>query len=270
MNIFEENNYKVILKHYILDESSQPKWGIYKKISDYLNVNPSLVSQVISGSKDFTEEQIITVCEFLGLGKLESKYLLSLVLISRAGSVSLKKYFEEQLLEIRKQALNLSRRLKDTKTLSDSEQFKFYSTWLYSAIHLMTTLDQKPNFKTICDRFHLSPQEAQEVISFLVEIGLVLEKEGEYFPGVKNTHLAKSSIFIVNHHRNWRLKAIQAVDHLTEQELMYTCNFSVSRKDFSVIREEFMKVIQKFLKIAQESPAEDLAQLNIDLFWLRE
>lgn len=268
MNLFEIDDYKSAILN-IIRSREKPERGLFRKMAEYLRVNPSLISQVISGSKDFTEEQIILVSEFLGLSKLESLYLLVLVQIARSGSVKLKSFHQEQLEEVRKKALNLSNRVQVPRTLSDNEKAKFYSSWIYSAIQLCTTLTTPPSFSAICTKFQLEPFEAQKIISFLLEMGMIVEEKGVYKSGTSITHLEKASPFVLNLHRNWRVKALQMIEKISEEELMYTCNFSVSKKDFSTIREEFVKMIQKFLVTAQASPAEDLAQFNLDLFWLR-
>jgi uncharacterized protein (TIGR02147 family) len=268
VNIFDEDDYKKILRA-LVKEKSDSKRGFYRKMAEYLGVNPSLISQVVSGSRDFTEEQTVSICEFLGLPKLESRYLLTLVQVARAGSVQLKSYHLETLTAIKIQATNLSERVSKTRSLSDAEKAKFYSSWVYSAIQLCSTLDKPMRFKDVCSKFNLPPSDAQRIIGFLQEIGLIIDDRGVYKPGPSDTHLEKASPYISNLHRNWRLKAMQLADAIRDEELMYTCNFSVSRKDFATIREIFFKTIQDFLDTAQKSPAEEIAQFNLDLFWVR-
>ena len=268
MNLFNEGDYKAILLYWAATQGPG-KRGFYRKLSDYLNVNPSLVSQILSGPKDFTEEQIISVCDFLGLPQLESRYVLTLLQIERAGSEKLKAYHQTALNEIREKALDLSKRIHTTRHLTESEKAKFYSSWIYSAVHLMTTLRPAPKFQDICKRLNLNQDRAQEILSFLLEKGLIIEQNSRYTPGPTITHLEKSSPEISHFHKNWRQKAMDAAESLQPEEFMYSCNFTVSKKDFLKLREEFAQVTQKFLAIAQESDPEDLAQLNIDLFWLR-
>lgn len=266
---FEEENYKAIIRGLMKSGQSEIR-GLNKKLAEYLSINPSLVSQILSGTKDFTEEQIVLVSEFFGFGNLETKYLLALVQFERAGSVKLKKLFADQIIQIRQQSLDLSNRAEVGIKLSDSDQAQFYSSWLYSAIHLMTTLEIAPHFRFICERFHLPQERAQQIIQFLLDRKLITEKGARFYPGPTSTHLSKESVYTCNYHRLWRQKSMQIAERLLPEEFMYSCNFSVNRSDFQKIREELVAVTQKFLKIAQDSPAEDLAQLNIDLFWLRE
>ena len=99
---------------------------------------------------------------------------------------------------------------------------------------------------------------------------MIVEKNGTFSSGPVATHLEKKSPHLIKHHTNWRLKAIQYAEQLSDQELMYSANISVSRKDFEIIREEFMAMIQKFVNIVKDSPAEDIAQFNLDFFWIKK
>ena len=99
---------------------------------------------------------------------------------------------------------------------------------------------------------------------------MVVEVNNTFSSGPVATHLEKKSPLLIKHHTNWRLKAIQVAETLSDEELMYTANFSVSKKDFHILREQLLQTVQKFLKIVGPSPAEEIAQFNIDLFWIRK
>jgi len=269
MSLFQTENYKDILNETIADRRKVEK-GVSRKLADHLNVNPSMVSQVLSGPKDFSEEQMIFVCEFFGFAPLETQYLLLLLQKARAGSVKLKAHFEKNLIQIRTQAKLVSERVQTNRDLNDLEKAIFYSSWMYPAVHLLTTLEQKPRFEKICERLGAEPTKVREILNFLIEIGMVVEVNNTFSSGPVATHLEKKSPLLIKHHTNWRLKAIQVAETLSDEELMYTANFSVSKKDFHILREQLLQTVQKFLKIVGPSPAEEIAQFNIDLFWIRK
>jgi uncharacterized protein (TIGR02147 family) len=269
MNIFELDDYKEAIKLFIRQKDKASQRGAFKNLAEYLGVHATLVSQVLSGTKDFTEEQIFSVCDFLGIGKLEGQYLWILVQIERAGSVKLKNHYIELKEQMRKNALQLSNRVKKQRDLSETEKAIFYSSWIYSAVQVASTLEKKVDFEFICERFQLSPEKAREVLDFLIQTNLVFEKEGKFLPGTNSTHLEKKSPFILKHHTNWRLKAIDAAEDLTDEELIYSANFSVSKKDFQKLREEMVQVIQRFLSVVKDSKAEEIAQFNLDFFKIR-
>ena len=268
MNIFEIVDYKGILNH-ILFEKRKTQKGLSRKLSEYLGVHPTLVSQVLKGQKDFSEEQILVVCEYLGVAKLETKYLLALLQKERAGSKKLKDLCQETIEQIRKQALKVSERVTRDRTLSEAEKAIFYSNWVYSAIHLLSTLETPLSFEEVSKRLNLSLRKTREILDFLIQTQMVIEKDGKFISGAMVTHLEKDSPFLVKHHTNWRLKAIQAAENLSDDELMYSGNISINKQDFAKLREMLIKTIQDFIAIVKPSPAEDIAQFNLDLFWIK-
>jgi uncharacterized protein (TIGR02147 family) len=267
MSIFDKNNYRAIFEERLkkLPKSGR---GVKAQLAAYLNINSTMISQILSGNKDFSIEQAQKAAEFLGLSKLEMDYFITLVQIERAGNVDLKKYFSEKKEALKKESLKLSKRLGADIALTDLERSIFYSSKLYSSIHLFTSLEGGKSIDEITKRFALKRTRAMEVISFLLSAGLISEHDGKYSMEGKTTHVEKGSPFLLNHHTNWRVLAIEKAESITEDEMMYTGNFSLSKKDFLVIREELVATLQKVVKTVQDSPAEDLANLNIDLFWM--
>lgn len=268
MNLFEAEDYKNVLNA-ILFEKRKSQRGLSRKLAEYLNVHPTLVSQVLTGTKDFSEEQMLMVCEFLGVARLETKYLLALLRRERSGSKKLAEQCQEDIEQIRQQALKVSERLPHERVLSEQEKAVFYSSWIYSAIHLLSTLEKPLSFSEISERLKLPLGKTRAILDFLVFTQMIEEKNGLFVSGSTVTHLEKNSPFLVKHHANWRLQAIQAAETLSDEELMYSGNFSVSKKDFGILREMLMKTIQEFFNIVKPSPAEDIAQFNLDLFWIR-
>lgn len=266
--IFDYEDYKFALQD-ILKERRKETKGLSRKLSEHLNVHPSMVSQVLSGAKDFSEEQMLLVTEFLGLPEIESHYLLTLLQRERAGSKKLKDFYEQQKNEIKRKGSLISEKVTKNTSLSDLDKAIFYSHWLYAAVHLLTTLEKKVTFKDICLKFNLEPGRAREILNFLGRLGIVIEKDGFFSSGLVATHLESNSPFLPRHHINWRLKAIEHAHQVTEHELMYTATISVGRDDFKLIREELAQVIQRFVARVKDSPAEDIAQLNLDFFWIQ-
>lgn len=267
MAVFEYSTYKTYF-HDMIKSKGPAGRGEYRRMADVLGVHPTMISQILSGDKDFTPEQIVRLSKHYGLGKSECKYLILLVEISRAGSVELKQELLEMKDEIQKKSLLLANRIQASKELSENQKAVFYSSWIYSAIQIATSLEHTVNFDFLCKRFNLPSNRISDVLDFLKEAGLVIEKNGVLKPGTQNTHLAKGTPFLIKHHANWRVKAIEKSESLTDEELMYTVNISLSREDFKKLREEMVEFIQSFLKTVHASPAEEIAQFNLDFFWV--
>jgi hypothetical protein len=104
----------------------------------------------------------------------------------------------------------------------------------------------------------------------MLESGLVVLEKSRYKMGISRTFLENHSPHLPKHHMNWRAKSIQKSDHVSEEELMFTFPHSISKKDFQEVREILLEALKKISLIVKESPADDVACLNIDLFWLEK
>jgi len=236
-----------------------------------IQVHPSLISQVLAGTRSLTPEQAFDLAEHLELSPLEAEYFQKLVAHDRAGSVKLRAHLQRELEALRAKALNLSERFEHDKKLSETEKARFYSHRLYSAIRLYcSTNPEGRTLGEICSAFRLERARAQEIIEFLQGADLIIEMQGRFQIGLQRTFLPKTSPFFFFFYANWRLGALTRVPRLSDQELMFTCPMSISREDFDKLRELIAGLIEKSSKLIADSPAEQVACLNLDLFWVTE
>lgn len=269
-SVFNFEDYVVFLRAYI---TSQPKngRGLIQKLALSLGVNPTFISQVLSGLKNFSTEQGFEVCEFLGLTGIEKDYFVLLIQKKKAGSQKAENYFQGKAQELSDKALKLSHRISSDKTLTETQRAIFYSSWLYSSIRLFISLN--PIGKTleeIVEEFNLSRSRSTEILSFLVESGLC-KQDGVYYKiGAQSTHLDNKSPFIIRHHMNWRNRALQRHENIRENELVYSAPMSLSEKDFTLLREQLVQWIKSMANVVKESPSEKMAFLNIDFLYIND
>jgi len=268
MSVLNHVSYKRYLEEYMAQLPKEGR-GEINRMAAAMGVHPTLVSQVLRGDKDFSIEQAHKLCHHLGLLKLEKDYFLLLVQHERAGSRDLKQYYQEKIEELKTRSLDLKERISHHRSLTDQERAVFYSSWIYSAVRLFTSIGTGQTLAATAERFELSPGEAAEILGFLNESGLVSEEAGVYQMQTAHTHLEIGSPFLPRHHVNWRLQAIQRCERLTSDELMFTSPFSISREDFLKIREQIVSLVNSTSKVIRESPAEEIACLNVDLVWLK-
>jgi uncharacterized protein (TIGR02147 family) len=265
--IFDFSNYRSFLKDFLKKKGPQ-KHGQIARMAKAIGVQPTLMSMVLSGRRDLSNEQTLELAHYFQLTALEKEYLVLLVQFERAGSHRLKSYLKEKLEKIKNDAINTENRFGHEKVLSDQEQAVFYSSWLYSAIRLFCSTDiNGKTLNEICLKFSLARTQAYNIISFLKSAGLIVEEKDRLKLGVNRTFLNKSSVHVSRNHLNWRMRALQNLELMKEQEMMFTAPFSISTSDFEKLRLQIADLIQNFLSIVKDSPAEEVACLNIDLFY---
>jgi uncharacterized protein (TIGR02147 family) len=267
MNLFSQDNYKEAIRLWIRDQKGTDR-GVFKNLADYLGVSPAVVSQVMSGDRDFTEEQIFSICEYLGVPELESQYLLTLLKIERAGTVKLKNHYIQQRDQLRKQTDQLKRQITRAHVLSDSDKAIYYSSYLYFIIHSAARLENV-TFDFICRKFTIAPEHARKILDFLLKCGLITEKDGRYFPGVNLVYVDDDSPFRNSYLKNARLLGTQTIERRTSDDLFLSSFVIINQEDFIKFKEELDLFFQKFLVAAQKSTPKQIVNLNIDLFKIK-
>lgn len=268
MNIFEFNNYHLYLKNYL---KSQPNdgYGVNIKIAKALNINPSIVSQVLAGKMDFTLEQGNDLAEYLGLSELESEYLFNLIVLSRSGKANLKERIERRLSDLKRKSQELSQRMPAQGKLNDSDQAVFYSQWYYSGARIATSIKDYQTIDALSEFLDLPRATVRRVVEFLVATGLCIQDGEKIKMGPQSTHLSSNSPLVARHHANWRQIAIERMPHTKSDELFFTSPFSITEENIAEIRTVLVRAIDDSFEIIDPSPEEKLACLNIDLFRVR-
>jgi len=267
MSIFNYSNYRDYLRAYI---KSRPKagYGELSRLAAHLKINTTLLSQIFSGLRTFSTDHACELAEYLGLTNIETEYLYLMIEHSKAGTVKNKNYLEKKMALLKDESLNLSKRIQREKDLTENERAVFYSTWVYSALHLFCGTKQNGvTLDEICNKLLCSRQKASEYMHFLIKTGLCKVENDRFLIHTLSTFIDNDSPHLLKHHNNWRIKAIQKSDNISKNELMFTAQVSISEEDFDIIREQITKSIDDILKTVKSSGTETLAFLNID--WLK-
>lgn len=264
MDIYKYKEYKTLVNDLLRTKPKNGR-GQYKKISEYLGVSSVLISQIFKGSKEISVEQGHKLCNYFNFIEIEKKFFVTLISFNRAGTFELKNFYESELDKLKIQARSIVHRVKHENILSEEDKALFYSDWKFSAIRLACDLEKILNINDLSNLFQIKEEIIKEVLQFLMTRGLVKSNSGNLEIGPSSTHISKKSIMVKNHHRNWRLKALESLDKLDENEIMYTAPMATSKKVFEELNNEILKLIDGFVAKAPSAEGEDLFYLNIDL-----
>lgn len=241
--------------------------GEFRRIADQLKIHTTLVSQIFNGKKSLTEEQASNLCAYMGLNALETDYFLKLVQFERAGNEALRAIYRRHLQAIRNQSQEIKSRVPESKQLTEQDRAVYYSSWQYSFVRLLTSIEDFRTPERIAGRLNLSLSRVQEILSFLVSRGLCLQKDGIYRRTDQNTHVGADDALVKRHHQNWRVKALELQERLRIDDLVFTAPVSLSEEDFEKIREILLNTISEIAKTVEKSPSKNIAYLGID--WIR-
>lgn len=240
--------------------------GQLMKIAKHIGVNPVVVTQVLKGPRDFSEEQALRLTNYLGLNALESEFFMRLTSLERAGTHDLKQFHREAMKNIKRQAQTPKSRVAVHQELDEPTKSIFYSDWIFSAVRLLTTIVQYRSVDALAERLSLSRARVAEIVEFLINANLIEMSKGDLRITVNSTHVDASSRFVNNHRRNWRLKGLESINRSTPDDLFYSGPCAISEENFKILRSELVEVIASLSKRAPTAKPEALACMNIDWF----
>jgi uncharacterized protein (TIGR02147 family) len=236
------------------------------KLAAVLGIHGAFLSQVLKDQKELSLEQIERLARFLRLSESETEYLILLHQENRAATLELKSFLQKRMDKIRVAQTDVSQRRRDSKTLSETDQRVYYSHWLYAAIHVALSLPQLRAVDALARHFRISEPRIQEILGFLVEIGLAEKKQDEYYLTERHVVLSKNSPMITQHHTNIKYKALESVIEKNPDDLHYSSYYTFSAEDYPVIRDIWYRAIEEMQQKVGPSASENLYVLSLDLF----
>jgi uncharacterized protein (TIGR02147 family) len=214
-------------------------------------------------------EQAEGINEFLGHSEDQGYYFLLLLQLAKAGTSKLRQRFQKLVKQEQESHNLLKNRLDAKENLNEDERIKFYSSWVYPAVHALISI---PGFQTpekIAQRLKITAAQATSAIEFLVNAGLLQRgKNGQLSIGTRQTHLGADSPLISKHHSNWRLHAIRAIEEAPQSGLHYSSVVSLSKEDYDNIKEDLIAAIKRAKDVIKKSPEEEICCLSLDFFTL--
>lgn len=266
MDLFEFKNYKQLILSHI---QTLPKngHGQFNRLAQHLRVHSTMISHIFNGDKNLTSDQAYGVCDYFGFTEIQTDYFLLLVEQDKAANHKLKNYYDKKLAEIRKKAQSVSEHLPQDHVFSEEDKATFYSQWYYSGVRLLSAIPEYRKIDAISDYFGLSKKKISEILEFLVRTGLCKVKNGEFIYGPTRTHVEAESPLANRHHINWRLKAIEQLERMEPDELVFTSPVVIEKKDAIKIRKLILEFLQNADRAFEKSGSEELFCLNVD--WVR-
>jgi len=265
MDIFKYDDFRVFLQESL---QAMPKagHGQNKLLAKAAGVSTAFFSQMLNNKRQLSLEQGSLIAEFLGFSDAMTEYFLTLIELDRAGNQLLRKHLIKRKNHLKKAAQVISKRFSSTTEVSEQDKPLYYSDWYYIATQQLTAIpDYKSEF-SLAKKLNLPIKKIREVISFLLDAGLCVEKEGQLSIGPARIHLPPDSPWIKQHHSNWRMRALENINNEDLNKLHYSSPMTLSRSDVEKVRAHLISAIEGTAKIVDPSPSEELYCLNIDWF----
>ena len=265
-SIFDFTEYRAYLAE-VLKPSGASR-GMRARLATHLGCQSAFVSQVLHGKAELSLEHALLTSQFLGHSEHESHFFMLMVQMNRAGHTQLRDYYHKQIKVILRGRQQVRERIQVHQALGSEYQNRYYSSWIYSAVHIMLSVPQYQSKEALAAQLHLPMEVVSETLDFLLECGLVEKKGHRYQIGTRRIHLSSGSELLPKHHINWRMQAIKSLDFSRVEDLHYSSVISLSRADAKKIGEMILSLLEKTEPILVASPEEEVYGFTVDYFKL--
>lgn len=265
LNIFDFEDYRVFLRAYLGLEANQAS-GARKKLLVSTGISSSLLTQILSETKQLSTEQAYEIALHINFAEKETDYFLILVDISRAGSVKLKERLRKKMAEMRSESMRVSAKVTRDIVLTEEQKAIYYSNWIYTGVRNLVPTPHGKTIKDLSAKLHLPENKVESAIQFLIDVNLLEKTENGLEHRRGYTHLDSTHPLIFRHHQNWRQKAIQQMDNYKENHLHYTCPMALPLSAVVQLRAKLIEEIKALNTAVGDRDPEVAYCLNIDLF----
>ena len=265
MSLFKYQDYKLYVRDRIKERPRQGH-GQLRKLAIHLGVSSVQMSHVFKGDRDLNAEQALEVAAYFDLKPLETDYFVLLVQRERAGTYKLKEHYNKKLSIVHKEGMSTGYRIEGARELTEEVKAEYYSNWLYSATRLTMSLEGIESAEDIARHLKADFKKVEQAIEFLLEYGFCEKEDGKLKPKRRVLYLPPDSPLVTQQHINWRLKGLEKVRNLKDDELYFSGAMTLAKEDVKRIKEEIRKLIASVTSSIKDSPEQELTCLNIDWF----
>ena len=200
MDLFSFNSYKELVKYFI--NKNKNIRGYSTLLAKAANCNKSYLSQVLNSNVHLTQDHVYGLASYWNLSDDETDFFFGLLNFEKAGSSSLKKYYRRKIRELRIRNEKLKRKIKAEVSFSETHQIKYYSSWLYPAIHVIVGIPEYQETESIAKILNIDIKMALSILNDLSNMSLIEEKGNIWRMSKKNLHIPHDSIMSTSGHIN--------------------------------------------------------------------
>lgn len=272
MNLYEYEDYKAAIKEIMGDRRKQ--FGsrfTFEKMAEACGVQKTYLSKVINSTGQLNPDQLFSACEYLKLSANETDFLLLL----RESQLAVNPRRASQLIARIERARSAN--LKTESAIKvvrddtlDANKWEYYTDIDLQLVHLFMTV---PSFSEepirICSKIGINDARLEAILLKLQSWQLIEYKSGKYKAKDPKLHLPENSPVFLAFGILQRIKTIERLRQAKEEksdDYFFSVLFSAETKFQTKLKRRFLDLLKEVQGDVIESPAQQVYQLNIDLF----
>lgn len=228
---------------------------------------PNHLKRVMDGDRSLSEASAAQYAAALGLSGDEAEYFLELVRFGQAASQEARSRTYRRLTEFR--GYRRAHRL-------DAMQDRYHSAWYIPAVREMIALPGfRPDPDWIAQRMipPITERQAAEALHVLEELQMIRTTEDgrvERTETVVSTGPETTNVHVAHYHRTMMNMAIDSIDRVPAAERDISALTLCVREDTISLLKERVRAFRKELLAMEDTDAERVVQVGIQIFPLTE
>ena len=265
-DVFEFKHYREYLLSRLGKQGTRT--GFRQKAAQAMGCHNTYLSQVLSGKIDLSLEYAEALNEFFNHSKSEAEFFILLVLSARAGSTKLQKRFEEQIKQQLSKRLVIKDRMGEIEQISDNDRERFYSHWIYGALHVLVSIAKFQTIESLSEALGLRESSIRAELDFLRRIGIIKFEKSKFRVGSKSIHVAADSPSITKHHLNWRYHTIENLFRSDADDLHFSSVVTLDADAVTEVRKVLLRALEKNRSVITAAKEEVAYVMNFDFYKL--
>ncbi len=269
MNIFDELDYREILRKSIEERKKIDSSITYQSMAAHMRIQKAYLSQVIKGVRDLSQDQLFMACQFLGFLPEENEYLKLLLDYARCGLKDREKLLLKEIKIWQKQKNKTSQYI-DVQELTERE--------INREDYYLDPMNQVVHMGLHCEEFRLDPMKLaaklflpkkriSDYINNLQRMGIITMAENGIQLNDIELHLPKDSSIFASYKSQCYTNTMNRLKQLEENKTYnFTVFFSGDENLRKEINNQFMKFLSRTKKLVGDSESNEVFQMNFDLF----
>jgi uncharacterized protein (TIGR02147 family) len=274
MNIYKKDDYRVILSEIITEKKFLDKKYSFQSMSNFIRVQKSYLSKVISGNADLNSDQLYMCCIFLELNNEETEYLLLLLEKEKCTFPERIKVLVKKIESIQDSKRDIKNILldkiksMDAVTFDNSIHVEYYLDPIIQIVHMFLIIPRfNKNINSIAEELFLSKEHLNDILKKLVEMNIIEIHNDKVNVLIKSMHLPRESKIVSSHQQLMKQYALHRLSRIpVEKKKTFSVTFTSNDIARKKIENEFNDFLLKVRKISQEGDARDCYQMTFDLF----
>ena len=270
MNIFSYLSYREIIKKLLSERRRQVRLT-YAALAERARIQKTYLSKVIHGTADLNADQMHLLCEALDIAGDEYEYMQLLLERTRTTLASRREILTRKISRLQAEHLD-SKKVLRAESVDPAQQLPQLAAYYLDPYALLVhTFLSVPRYQKdpqrVAAALGLSPTHLQRLFRVLAEAGILEWRGGQAHFLKAHLQLAKNSPLSGAHQaliKNLSSAQIARVEDHQKFSLLVT--FSANEKTRAALHERLLDFLKTAEPLVQDAPAEDVYQMNLELF----